>query len=331
MSNIFIYTDAKTQRLDSYLSNIFSNQLSRNRLQLLIKDGCVCVNNKVIFEKKFLLKTNDTISVKIPDAVDDTPTAENITLNILFEDNDILIIDKPAGLVVHPAHGNWSGTLVNALLYHCSDSLSGIGGIKRPGIVHRLDKNTSGIMVVAKNDLAHQQLSILFADHGKNLFLVRKYYALVWGDIEKQQGTISSYICKDEKDRKKQKAITNSRPNARWAVTHYELCKKFINSDGNIIASLICCSLETGRTHQIRVHMQHIGHPVVGDPEYSKSFKSKINLLTTEAAEYLTKFNRQALHAYSLGFNHPRTKEKLIFNSPLPNDFKLLINFFENL
>ena len=241
---------------------------------------------------------------------------------MVFEDDDLIVINKPAGLVVHPAAGNWTGTLVNALINHCGDSLSGIGGVKRPGIVHRLDKETSGLLVVAKTDAAHKGLSEQFADHGRSGPLVRAYQALVWGQLKNKKGTIDTQIGRSQHNRLKQKVLKQG---GRQAITHYRLLEEFA-SGGDILASLVECKLETGRTHQIRVHMAHIGHPLVGDPEYGQGFKSKLNKLPKDLAENIENRKRQALHAGLLGFAHPITGEEMVFQSELPEDLQNVMN-----
>src|SRR5204862_3961399 len=231
-----------------------------------------------------------------------------------------IVIDKPKGLVVHPAAGNQSGTLVNALIAHCGTSLSGIGGVKRPGIVHRLDKDTTGLMVVAKNDRAHRALSAQFADHGRAGFLQRAYLAFVWGAPDRPKGTVDAPIDRHPKARDKQAV----RQGGRDAITHWERLEVYSGTDGKPVASLIMCRLETGRTHQIRVHLAHIGHPLLGDDVYGPGFKTKTALLPKNAQESLSALGRQALHAHILGFQHPETRETLTFKSRLPDDLARL-------
>jgi len=232
------------------------------------------------------------------------------------------VIEKPAGLVVHPGAGNERGTLVNALIAHCGDSLSGIGGVKRPGIVHRLDKHTSGLLVVAKNDRAHKALSEQFADHGRTGPLERAYLALVWGGLDRPYGTVSAALGRSSSNREKMAVVGEDR--GRHAVTHYELLEP-LPSAPDPAASLVRCTLETGRTHQIRVHMAHLGHPLMGDDLYGSGFKTKANRLWLSARDALTALGRQALHAAVLGFAHPRTGETLRFESPLPADMERLL------
>ena len=221
------------------------------------------------------------------------------------------MIDKPAGLVIHPAPGHASGTLVNALIAHCGESLSGIGGVRRPGIVHRLDKDTSGLLVIAKTDAAHRGLAALFADHGRTLPLVRTYLAFVWGEPERSAGTVEAPVGRHPSDRVRMAVVPED--HGRLALTHWRLQERYGTQ-----ACLLACTLETGRTHQIRVHMAHIGHPVLGDPVYGKGFRTKVGRLPDAARAALDALGRQALHAAVLGFEHPVTREFLQFDSALP-------------
>jgi 23S rRNA pseudouridine1911/1915/1917 synthase len=269
------------------------------------------------------LRLGQIIVVEIPDATPAEPQGEKIPLNIVYEDDQIVVLDKPAGLVVHPGAGNETGTLVNALIAHCGDSLSGIGGVKRPGIVHRLDKDTSGLLVVAKTDAAHRRLSELFADHGRSLPLTREYLALVWGAPDRQCGSVDAPLGRHAIQREKMAVVPQAR--GREAVTHWRVLQTFgADREGKPIASLIACELETGRTHQIRVHMAHIGHPLIGDKTYGAGFKTKASQLPEEARTALTTLDRQALHARALGFAHPTTGEELLFQSDPPEDFAQL-------
>lgn len=242
-----------------------------------------------------------------------------------YEDEDLIVLVKPAGLVVHPGAGNWTGTLVNALIYHCGDSLSGIGGVKRPGIVHRLDKETSGVMVVAKNDNAHRHLAAQFADHGRTGPLERAYKAVVWGRPRTLRGTVDAALGRGT-DRTKRAVKNEDSFDAREAITHYEVMERFHEKpDASCLASMVECRLETGRTHQIRVHMAHIGHPLIGDPEYGAAFRTKANLLDEPARSTVNRFPRQALHAYLLAFEHPRTGEVMEFETDMPEDMEELV------
>ena len=303
-------------RLDRFLALAFP-ALSRSRFQSLIAEGLVTVEGAVVKEGRTRLKGGERLRVTVPPAADAEPKAETIPLAVVYEDDDLIVIDKPAGLVVHPGAGNQTGTLVNALIAHCGESLSGIGGVRRPGIVHRLDKETSGLLVVAKNDTAHRHLSEQFAAHGRDGRLERAYLALVWGAPERNQGTISAGLARSSTNR--QKMAVSGSATARQAVTHYQVVNRFGP------ASLLRCQLETGRTHQIRVHMAHIGHPLLGDTAYGAGFKSSLQTLPELAREALKALNGQALHATILGFDHPRTGRTLRFESPPPRRLSRLI------
>ncbi len=300
-------------RLDKVLAVAWPDQ-SRSRIKALIEEGHLRVNGDVARKMSSKVKQEDVFELVIPPAEPAEPIAENIKLDVLYEDDDLLVINKPAGMVVHPAAGNESGTLVNALLAHCGDSLSGIGGVKRPGIVHRLDKDTSGAMVVAKNDTAHRALSTLFSEDKENID--RAYLAVVWGVPRPLAGDIEGNIGRSPRNRKK---MTVLRTGGKYALTHY----KTLQSRDDSLASLVECRLATGRTHQIRVHMTHIGHSLVCDPVYGRNKNShKCNL---ETQELLNAFNKQALHARTLGFIHPRTGEYISTTAPLPDDLNALI------
>jgi 23S rRNA pseudouridine1911/1915/1917 synthase len=305
-------------RLDRVLAA--RTALSRTRLKGLILDGAVAIGPRTIRDPGHRVNAGDAIAVAVPPAAPAEPEAESIPLNIVYEDADIIVLDKPAGLVVHPAAGHASGTLVNALIAHCGDSLSGIGGVKRPGIVHRLDKDTTGLMVVAKNDRAHQALAAQFADHGRAGPLRRGYLALVWGAPDRPKGTINAPLGRHPRARDK----IAVRPDGREAITHWQVLERFEGNDGKPVASLIACRLETGRTHQIRVHLAHLGHPILGDATYGTGFKTKAARLPPAAQAELTGLGRQALHAYLLTVKHPSSGEMLEFRSELPADFARL-------
>jgi 23S rRNA pseudouridine1911/1915/1917 synthase len=255
-------------------------------------------------------------------------------LNVVYEDDAIIVIDKPAGLVVHPGAGNIDKTLVNALIAHCGKSLSGIGGVARPGIVHRLDKDTSGLLVVAKTDRAHRALSEQFADHGREGELERTYLALVWGTPSRRSGSIDAPIGRHPTSRTKMAVVPTSK-GGREAVTHYRVLQTFGQRPGTHgsapVASLLECRLETGRTHQVRVHLASAGMPLIGDPVYSTGYKSKARTLPTKLQAKLADFKRQALHAGSLAFTHPVTSTLLKFNCPPPADFATLVKAFKEL
>src|SRR5450759_5359325 len=266
------------------------------------------------------VSSGDTITIDVPEAVPAEPRAENIALDIVYEDGDIIVIDKPRGLVVHPAAGHETGTLVNALIAHCGISLSGIGGVKRPGIVHRLDKDTTGLMVAAKNDRAHKSLTEQFADHGRTGAMRRGYIAFVWGVPNRQRGTVDAPIDRHRFAREKMAV----REGGREAVTHWEIQEAFNGRDGKPVAALLACQLETGRTHQIRVHLAHIGHPLMGDAVYGPHFKTKASHLGPNTQTALAALDRQSLHAYLLALQHPKTGAILEWISDLPDDLTLL-------
>lgn len=308
-----------SMRLDAFLAHQ-DDRHSRSRYKALILSDQVMINGKTCREPKYRISIEQEISVTVPPAEAAEPEAENIPLTIVHEDNQLIVVNKAAGMVVHPAVGNWSGTLVNALLYHCGDSLSGIGGVKRPGIVHRLDKETSGLMVVAKTDLAHKILAAQFADHGRKGALIRSYQALVWGAVHPSAGRIETMISRSSSNRLK---MAVHKLHGKIAITHYQTLETY-PPGMNAQVSLIECRLETGRTHQIRVHLAHKGNPLLGDPEYGQGFKTKISHLSESAALILESFRRQALHACELGFKHPETREILQFRAEPPEDFALL-------
>lgn len=310
------------ERLDRVLARLASD-LSRSRLQALIRDGQVTLDGAPVLDPGRKVAGGARIALIVPPPIPAEPVGEAIELAIVYEDDDVIVIDKPAGLVVHPAAGHESGTLVNALIAHCGESLSGIGGVRRPGIVHRLDKDTSGLLVVAKNDLAHQGLAEQFADHGRTGPLERVYLALVWGVPERKRGTVEAALARSQHNREKIAIVSDENERGRYAITHYELLEALPRA--NPVASLVQCELETGRTHQIRVHMAHIGHPLLGDLTYGSGFKTKANRLGEQQQAALKALNRQALHAAVLGFEHPRTGEHLHFESPLPADMAALL------
>jgi 23S rRNA pseudouridine1911/1915/1917 synthase len=306
-------------RLDRVLAAHLA-ELSRSRLKALILDGKVVVAAAVVRDPAYHVAAGDTITIDLPEAVEPEPKGEAIPLHIIHEDDDIIVVDKPAGLVVHPAAGHATGTLVNALIAHCGASLSGIGGVKRPGIVHRLDKDTSGLMVVAKNDRAHASLTAQFADHGRTGAMERGYLAFVWGQLNRPHGTIDAPIDRHPHAREKMAV----RDGGREAITHYELMESFNGHDGKAVAALVACHLETGRTHQIRVHLAHLGHPLMGDSVYGPHFKTKASQLGTQSQAALKALDRQALHAYLLVLEHPKTGEVLRWEAALPEDLLLL-------
>ena len=293
MNEMLLVCDTASDRIDSFVAK--NTDLSRSRVAALIEDGMILLNGKPA-TKKDKLKIGDEISVAVPEAVPLEVKAEDIPLDIIYEDDDLLVVNKPKGMVVHPAAGNWDGTLVNALLSHCKDSLSGINGVMRPGILHRIDKNTSGLLMVAKNDFAHTHLAEQIKEHS----FTREYEAVVHGNIKADSGTVNAPIGRHPVKRK-QMAVTDK--NSKEAVTHYSVIERF----GDF--THIRCRLETGRTHQIRVHMSYIGHPVAGDDIYGPK-KAAAGLIG------------QCLHAKKVGFIHPKTKEYIEFESELPDYFQ---------
>ena len=292
------------KRIDALLGEV--TELSRSAVGKLIDKGEVQINGTPC-QKKDKVKAGDTIFLEIPEVEEYEALPENIPLDIIYEDGDLIVINKPSGLVVHPAPGNYTGTLVNALLYHCKDSLSGIGGVMRPGIVHRIDKDTSGLLVVAKNDKTHRALSEELSYHG----IEREYHALVKGGFKDDAGTVNLPIARHKTDRKKM-AIAPRDAGAREAVTHYEVIERFAG------ITYLKLRLETGRTHQIRVHMSAKGHPLIGDEVYGA------NKIPFEK-KHAHLLDGQILHAKRLTFTHPRTKERLTFECPLPENFARLV------
>jgi len=282
--------------------------LSRERLKALIRSGAVETEGKALRDPAVKVRGEEALRIAVPEAAPAHNEPQEIPLEIVFEDEHLLVVDKPAGLVVHPAAGNLDGTLVNALLYHCRGSLSGIGGVARPGIVHRIDKDTSGLLVVAKTDVAHEGLAKQFAAHS----IERRYLAIVNGIPKAAQGTVDAPLARSATNRKKIAIVEGKR--GKRAVTHWR--RLGVLAD----AALVECRLETGRTHQVRVHMASIGHPLLGDPVYGRSEKTHGKVLSKLG------FQRQALHAAGLGFTHPVTKNRLSFSSPMPPDMQELFN-----
>lgn len=317
MSDTIIYStpivnkDYKGKRIDKFLSDCFAD-ISRSQIQRLIALGNVTCDEDTIGDNSFKVKEGDVYQLLVPPAAEAEPQPQDIPLDIVYEDEDIIVVNKPAGMTVHPAPGAYDGTLVNALLFHCKD-LSGIGGVKRPGIVHRIDKDTSGLLVVAKNDAAHQHLCAQFAEHS----IERTYYAIVFGLPNPTNGKVDADIGRSPYDRKKMAVVQK---NGKHAVTHYQTIENFKGE-----ASLIKCNLETGRTHQIRVHMSRLGCNLVGDQLYVKAKKISNKAIEAEKREFFNNFPRQALHAKSLGFIHPKTQQFVSFSSEFPRDFNELL------
>lgn len=290
-------------RLDVLLSKLIEEH-SRSYHQKNIENGCVFINGKECTAKKYKVEKNDVVEVKIPEAKQLDIEAEDIPLHIVYEDDDVLVVDKPAGMVVHPAAGNYNGTLVNAVMYHCGDRLSSINGEVRPGIVHRIDKDTSGLLMIAKNDHAHNSLAAQLKEHS----ITRKYKAVVYNNFNEDSGTIDAPIGRNPQNRLKQAVVYQ---NSKEAVTHWKVLERF----GKF--TLIECQLETGRTHQIRVHMSYKKHPLLGDFVYGPE-KNKYGV------------EGQMLHAYLLGFVHPTTGEYMEFESPLPEDYEKVLKKLRN-
>ncbi|RSU56498.1 RluA family pseudouridine synthase [Sphingobium yanoikuyae] len=293
-------------RLDRALAELLPD-LSRERIKALIVEGQIVSGGRSL-NPSMKVAVGQDYSITLPAPVALDAVAQDIPLDIVHEDADLIVVDKPAGLVVHPAAGNLDGTLVNALLHHCDGQLSGIGGVARPGIVHRIDKDTSGLLVVAKSDKAHEGLARQFKDHS----IDRLYAAIVYGIPAPGSGTIDAWIGRSDADRKKMAVHREGR--GKHAVTHYRVMERLRG------AAMVECRLETGRTHQVRVHMAHLGHPLIGDPVYGRDRKGFKSILETLG------FKRQALHAKRLGFIHPVTEEPLAFDSPLPADMQELLS-----
>ena len=316
--------DDAGRRLDVILAGAAKARdlvLSRTRIKALIEAEALTVDGVASRDANRRMRGGEVVRLVVPPAEPPEPRGEAIPLTIVFEDAHIVVIDKPAGLVVHPAPGHASGTLVNALIAHCGDSLSGIGGVRRPGIVHRLDKDTSGLLVVAKTDAAHRGLATLFADHGRTLSLERTYLALVWGQPDRAGGLVDAPVGRHAHDRLRMAVVPAAR--GRSAITHWRVRESY-GPQGAPFASLLACQLETGRTHQIRVHMAHAGHPVLGDPVYARGHRGKEGRLTPAAKACLDALGRQALHAAGLAFEHPITGEAMRFTSVLPHDMRAL-------
>ena len=305
-------------RLDKTLAAQLPD-LSRARVQALMAAGMVSLGDHACRDPSAKAMAG-TYTLLIPPPEPADPQPEAIALSVLFEDQHLIVVNKPAGMAVHPGPGTPSGTLVNALLHHCGDSLSGIGGVARPGIVHRLDKDTTGLMVIAKNDAAHQSLAAQFADHGRTGALRRGYLAFVWNAPDRPKGTVNAPLDRHPHARDK-RAV---REGGREAITHWEVAHRYLGNDGKPVASLLICRLETGRTHQIRVHLAHIGHPLLGDDVYGPGYRTKAVHLAEPAQQALAALGRQALHAYLLAFEHPISGELLEFRAELPADLARL-------
>ena len=335
-TSILVAAQEAGERLDRVLA-AHVTALSRSRLKALIEAGAVALDGRTIRDPSHRVNSGAAIALDLPPPeparpapAPARPTPEPIALNVVYEDADIIVIDKPKNLVVHPAAGHWTGTLVNALIAHCGSSLSGIGGERRPGIVHRLDKDTTGLMVVAKNDAAHRALAAQFADHGRSgAPFERGYLALVWGAPERPRGKVDRPIDRDKRARDRMAV----REGGRRAVTHWQVLERYRGAGTKTgkagkaelpVASLLACRLETGRTHQIRVHLASIGHPLLGDAVYGAGFRTKAALLPPKAQAALAALGRQALHAHILTVKHPSSGQILTFRSELPADLARL-------
>jgi len=328
MEVLMVPHSADGNRVDKFISQNASDDISRARVQALVRQGQVTINGQIPRGTSSKISAGDVVRYAMPPAEEAIPQPEEIALDILFEDADLIVVNKPAGMVVHPAPGNWSGTLVNALLHHCKGSLSGIGGVKRPGIVHRLDKGTSGVMVVAKSYRAHLDLQEQFADHGRTGPLERAYWALVWGAPPRMKGQIDAHLGRHPTRRLQRSVVEADAVDAKHAVTHYQVLGRFNDpaQPDDVLVSLVECRLETGRTHQIRVHMTHLGNPLLGDPEYGRQFANRGARLSPCARQRFEDLNHQALHARSLGFRHPTTGETVSFSADPPQDIVALID-----
>ena len=304
-------------RLDKWLSDVIP-ETSRTRLRALIIEGAVIKSGASKCDPTYKVKAGEVYTVNFPPPVDARPSAQSMDLSITFEDEYLIVVNKPAGLVVHPAPGNPDRTLVNALLAHCGESLQGIGGVRRPGIVHRIDKGTSGLLVAAKTEAAHAGLAALFAIHDIN----RRYDAFVWGAPRPAKGTITGAIGRSPRNRKKMAITTKG---GKTAQTMYATVSKFRDS-----ASHVQCTLKTGRTHQIRVHMTSIGHPLIGDPLYGSAKRKTLRAFSSNGEAYIKAFSRPALHASMLGFVHPITGKEHEFECPLPDDLEHLKNILKS-
>ncbi len=318
LTTVIVPDAAAGERLDRALAGLMPD-LSRSRLKALIEGGQVTLDDDTVLDPSIRVKPGQSFAICVPDPVAAEPEAQAIALTVVYEDAEVIVIDKPAGMVVHPAPGSPDGTLVNALLAHCGESLAGIGGVARPGIVHRIDKDTSGLLVVAKTEPAHTGLAAQFADHS----VERSYLAFVWGAPVPPSGEITGAIGRSPSDRKKMAIVTRG---GKPALTRYRTLARY----GGDTAALVECRLETGRTHQIRVHMTAIGHPLIGDPVYGTPRRRK-GVAADAIRAFTEGWERQALHAATLGFRHPVTGQILRFDSPLPEDLQRLRVFLEGL
>ena len=307
-------------RLDKFLAAKF-NDITRTQIKKIIISKNLSINNKIVSSPSQKVRIGDKISFSISENKNEYIKPEKIKIDIVYEDNDLIVLDKPSGIVVHPGAGNKSGTLVNGLVYHYNKNLSDLNGIYRPGIDHRIDKETSGLIVVAKNNFSHAKLAKQFSDHT----IKRKYLALIWGVLRPLKGKIITLISRSKKNRQ---LMAVSEISGKKAITNYKTLKVFVNDEIPKI-SFVECVLETGRTHQIRVHLSHKGNGLIGDKKYGKQKKMKFKKINKKVEEVLKNFNRQALHAQSLGFTHPSKNKQIEFRSKLPQDFKKILDILE--
>lgn len=292
----------EAERIDSFVNKCIDD-ISRSYIKKCIKEGAVKINNETVLKPSMLVRMGDEVEINVPDTIEPDIEPEDIPLDILYEDMDLLVVNKPKGMVVHPAPGHYSGTLVNAVMFHCKGQLSGINGVMRPGIVHRIDKDTSGSLIICKNDLAHNSIAMQLKEHS----LKRIYHAIVYGNIKQEEGIVEAPIGRDPKNRLKMAVI----PNGKEAITHYKVIKRMPGF------TYVSFRLETGRTHQIRVHMSHIGHPILGDSLYAVGRTCNL------------KSDGQTLHAKTIGFIHPRTGEYMEFDTKLPEYFAKYLDILD--
>ncbi len=318
--NYLVKTDENRQRIDFFISNK-EKSLSRNRIKNLILKEKIKLNNKVIKNPSKKVNFGDKINLQIPKPKDTSLKPYNYKLKIIYEDTDILIIDKPAGIIMHPGAGNYDKTIVNALIHYDKKSLSNIGDELRPGIVHRIDKNTSGLVVIAKNNQAHENLSKQFGEHT----ILREYLLLIWGKLRPSKGRIVTFLTRSSKNRQ---LMEVSRSKGKKAITNYNTLEIFENEKTPSL-SLVECKLETGRTHQIRVHMNYKGNSIVGDDKYKKKYK-KLKNVNLKIQNSITDLTRQFLHAKTLGFMHPKKNKKMLFSSNLPDELSNILEMLRN-
>ena len=318
--NLIVNDGENNLRVDVFINNK-ENEISRTRIKNLILEKKLKVNNKVVIDPSKKIYINDIINLIIPEPKKTSLKPYNYKLDIVYEDDDLIVLNKPAGIVMHPGAGNYDNTIVNALINYDKSSLSNIGGEFRPGIVHRIDKNTSGLVVIAKNNQTHEHLSIQFSKHS----ITRVYQLLIWGKVRPSKGKIETLITRSSKNRQMME-VSNTK--GKKAITNYETLKVFENKNTPTL-SLLECKLETGRTHQIRVHMNYLGNSIVGDDKYKKKFK-KIKNIDPILEKNLLNLNRQFLHAKTIGFIHPKKNKEIIFNSILPQELEIILKMLKN-